>query len=128
MIVDNESQVRSLLAEVLSAAGHEVVAAADGRQALDLYRPGAFGVVMLDLAMPGFSGLDLARALRQRDAAVAIVLMTGWGSKAAGRQIDGDLIDLVVAKPLDLEKIRELVCEGAAITAGRRRRSRAARS
>jgi len=65
MVVDNESGIRDLLGEVLAADGHEVVLMADAGEALGRFRPGGFDIVLADYSMPGLSGLDLARALRE---------------------------------------------------------------
>ena len=128
LVVDNEVQVRALLAEVLGTAGHEVTLAVDGREALGRFRPDEFDILLVDLTMPGLSGLQLAQAVRARDRAVGIVLITGWGGESAGAEADPGVIDLVATKPLDLRKIEELIDRAAHAVASRRGEAGAAHS
>jgi two-component system, cell cycle response regulator CpdR len=61
LVAEDEPEVRNLIVEMLSAAGHHVVAAADGEEAL-CYLTGEqrFDLLLTDVRMPGLSGLDLA--------------------------------------------------------------------
>src|SRR5437773_6393964 len=62
---------------MLTDAGYEVEAAGDGREAMDLVAKSDFDVVLSDIAMPGMNGLQLLRAVRQKDLAVPAILMPG---------------------------------------------------
>jgi CheY-like chemotaxis protein len=113
-----------MLADLLVADGHRVVPAADGDVALGLFRPGDFDIVVMDLAMPGLTGLELIQALRQRDPVVAIVVITGWGGRELERIRRSDLVDLTATKPLDLPTLRQIL--GKAAASARLRREGAA--
>jgi len=66
LVVDDNEMNRDLLARRLTKQGHSVVMANDGQQALDLLEDGQFDLMLLDIEMPGLSGLDvLAEARRQ---------------------------------------------------------------
>jgi CheY-like chemotaxis protein len=67
LVVDDESIVRQLFAKVLQGDGHEVLTAANGREALYLMSPRRPDVVLLDLMMPVMDGLSFLRVLRRRD-------------------------------------------------------------
>jgi two-component system cell cycle sensor histidine kinase/response regulator CckA len=121
LVVDNEVEIRALMAEVLAAAGHRVVTQADGQEAWRRYRPGDFDVVLADLKMPGLSGLELCRRIRRRDPNVAIVLISGWGGEAAATEAGEGVVDFFAAKPLDVETIGDLVTRAAAVAMQRRR-------
>jgi EAL domain-containing protein (putative c-di-GMP-specific phosphodiesterase class I)/DNA-binding response OmpR family regulator len=89
LVVDDDHHSRDLMALSLSLAGLEVVQAASGQQALDLVASGTFAAVVLDNQMPGFSGLEVVRVLRDRreTATMPIILVTaddGPGDRVAG--------------------------------------------
>ncbi len=79
LVVDDEETVRDLAVEVLSLAGYQALAAAEGEQALQvLARPGAsVDLVLLDLVMPGLNGLDLLAHIKQRHPGVKVILVSG---------------------------------------------------
>ncbi len=80
LLVEDEASVRDLVSRILVAAGHDVVAAADGREALRLATTADPPIELLvsDVVMPGMSGLQLARELRARVPGIRIVLMSGY--------------------------------------------------
>ena len=80
LIVDDEAHVRFTLAEVLGDAGHQVIAASSGAEALAL-ADDELDAVISDLSMPGMDGLALLAALRQRDASLPVLLLTARGSE-----------------------------------------------
>ena len=71
LLVDDHPVNRTVLRHQLNAAGFEVDLAHDGSEALGLYQRGRYGVVLTDLTMPGLSGYDLARAIRDHESATA---------------------------------------------------------
>lgn len=77
MIVDDEPGVRWIVREMLERDGWRVTEAVDGADALVQFRPGAFGLVLMDLHMPRLDGLSALRALRRADPDVAVVLTSG---------------------------------------------------
>ena len=101
LVVDDDSDIRRMLREILEAAGHEVVEAAHGAAALDLITPQRLpDLVVTDLAMPILGGEELIGSLRSTPttAAIPIVVLSGnavaaWSLKASG------LVEAVVAKP-----------------------------
>ncbi len=64
LIADDQSANRTVLTRILERAGHRVQAASDGEQALDQLELGQFDLAVLDMHMPGLSGLDVIRQLR----------------------------------------------------------------
>lgn len=101
--------MRRLLVQGLARDGHEVAVAEDGRVASGLIEGGAADVAVLDVRMPGRSGLDVLRAARERGVDVAFVLITGFGD--AG--VHDEALRLgalrVLDKPFDLDELRELL-------------------
>jgi EAL domain-containing protein (putative c-di-GMP-specific phosphodiesterase class I)/ActR/RegA family two-component response regulator len=80
LIVDDEEQLRDAYGEILKDAGYEVETAANAAQAiyvLDLLKRSELDVVLSDIMMPGISGVQLLRAVRERDLDLPVILMTG---------------------------------------------------
>jgi CheY-like chemotaxis protein len=77
LVVDDNSQLRRAISRILRACGHEVLQAESGQQALELVEARAVDVVLSDIMMPDMDGLTLLQALRERDADVPVLLMTG---------------------------------------------------
>ncbi len=102
LVVEDDPWIRSLMADLLAGEGYEVVEAPDGKQGLELASEREPDVILLDLAMPEVSGLDVLHELKSsnptRDIPVIVVsayAMLMMGSDA--RRADG-----VIQKPFDL--------------------------
>lgn len=75
LVVDDDPDIRALVALKLSTAGHKVELAADGHGALRSVSNQVPDLVVLDVGMPGMSGFDVCRALRQQEATAKIPVM-----------------------------------------------------
>jgi two-component system response regulator HydG len=80
LIIDDDEAVRGSLERTLRGAGHSVQAAVSGEQGFELARGGAFDVILSDVQMPGMSGLDLLRKLREARVDSTFIVMTGFGT------------------------------------------------
>jgi PAS domain S-box-containing protein len=79
LLVDNDLQVMTILGEMLSDAGHHVLPVASGAEAVRVFVPGGFDLVMTNIGMAGMTGWEVAEKIRARDAHVPIIFVTGWG-------------------------------------------------
>ncbi len=78
-VVDDDVDVRELVVMMLDELGYRVVAAEDGRAAMDVLDRGeSFDLLLADVAMPGLSGVDVARAVRERRGQVPVLFATGY--------------------------------------------------
>ncbi len=77
LVVDDEDALRRAFARSLEEAGFEVAQAATGKEALKLLESNQFDTVVSDITMPGMTGIELLRAVRQRDHDVPMILVTG---------------------------------------------------
>lgn len=109
LVIDDESQVRNLLLHVFSKRGHDVETAVNGRTGVKLFREKQFDLVLTGLGMPEMSGLDAAVLMKKRDPSVPIILITGWGENLEQDRPKADLVDAVLNKPFDIEKLLDLV-------------------
>lgn len=83
-IVDDEAPVRTALGRLLRGAGHEVAVYASAEEFLAVAGPALSGCIVLDLRLPGVSGLELQELLARRGCHAQIVFLTGHGDVAAG--------------------------------------------
>jgi PAS domain S-box-containing protein len=79
LLVDNDAQVMTILGEMLADVGHQVVPVGGGTDALRVFVPGGFDLVMTNLGMAGMNGWELADQIRARDPQVPLIFITGWG-------------------------------------------------
>jgi len=114
LVIDDEEQVRTLIREVLEGAGHEVMEAGNGREAMKLYEANPTNVVITDLVMPEQDGLEIIRELRRRFPAVKIIAVSG-----AQQKLNLDLLYVAeklgalrtLEKPFEIRKLVALVEE-----------------
>src|SRR5262245_38852089 len=104
-VVDDDEAVRKALSRLLRASGFEVICCTSGAEYLEQDIPEAAGCVLLDVAMPGISGLDLQDALAKSGCERSIVFITGYGDIPKSVQaMKAGAIDFL-AKPFDAEKV-----------------------
>ena len=117
LLVDDEPGVLFMLKEVLTERGHEPVTASSAKEALS--RLEGVELVLTDLSMPGMDGLALLKAIREREEALPVILLTAHGSERiavdairAGaydyltKPLDVDQLDLVVDRALEAHGLR----------------------
>lgn len=112
LLADDDADSRESVADFLRQAGHNVVEAQNGTEALTFYRDDSFEMVLTDLRMPKLSGIGLLREIRQidRNPAPDVVVFTGQGDmESAIEALRYGAYDFVL-KPLNVEEL-------AAITA-----------
>ena len=113
LVVDDEERVRELLRDILESEGYGVALARGGREALEMLAESEYDAVFTDLGMQGMSGWELARAVRERDAALPLAVITGWGEAVGSTERDAAHVDWVVTKPFDASQILAIAREVA---------------
>ncbi len=90
LVVDDHDLVRNLVVTILEKGGFEVLAAASGQQALEVYaeRMDEIACVLLDLSMPKMSGPQVLEALKEHDPDVKVVLMSAHDESAGAVLIE----------------------------------------
>jgi CheY-like chemotaxis protein len=111
LVVDDEEYVRDLLRDILENEGCEATVARGGRQALSILEKENFDAVFTDVGMPGMSGWELARAVRERDTKIPIAIITGWGEAVGSHERQAAEVDWVVTKPFDARQVAEMAHE-----------------
>jgi DNA-binding NtrC family response regulator len=109
LIVDDDEVSCQLFAEVLEADGHEVHQTRSGEEALDCLRKQSYDLLLVDVRMPGITGLDVTRTMRQEQPQLPIIVMTAFGSmETAVEAIQEGAFDYV-SKPMNLDELKKIV-------------------
>ena len=120
LLAEDEEALRAFVVRALAQDGHEVVAAADGGEALDALtrEQGKFDLLLTDIRMPVMDGIALSLAAARDWPELTILLMTGYADQRERAHGLDALIHDVIAKPFSLTDIRKAVAE-ALVTKGR---------
>jgi signal transduction histidine kinase/ActR/RegA family two-component response regulator len=114
LVVDDEENVRELLADILESEGYRVELASSGREALEKFGDGrGFDALFTDLGMQGMSGWELAHAVRELDGKIPVAVVTGWGEAVGSSERLAARVDWVIAKPFDAAQILAIAREVA---------------
>ncbi len=109
LVADDDPTLRSELAELLRADGHEVQTAADGGEALERLEGEAYEVALLDLVMPRATGLEILHRLQVIRPDTSVVMITGHGSvDVAVEAMKGGAVDFVV-KPFEIDSLQRIL-------------------
>ncbi|HEV8474694.1 MAG TPA: sigma-54 dependent transcriptional regulator [Methylomirabilota bacterium] len=123
LVVDDDTDVRSLLVAVLSRPPFSVVQAASGRDAMTLLSREEFDVALVDIQMPDHSGLDILRWARDADVAAELIVLTGHADvETAVEAMRLGAYDFI-AKPWKNPELLEVVAKAAEKKALRRENS-----
>jgi DNA-binding response OmpR family regulator len=111
LIADDDPDIRQLVRLRLERSGYDVISAEDGLEALELARDRSPDLAILDVSMPSMNGLDVARALRDENATLPLILLTG-------RVRDEDVleganagVDRYITKPFSPQELESQVRE-----------------
>ena len=120
LLAEDEEALRAFVARALAQDGHEVIAAADGGEALDVLagEEGRFDLLLTDIRMPVMDGIALALAAARDHPELTILLMTGYADQRERAHGLDALIHDVITKPFALSDIRKAVAE-ALVAKGR---------
>ncbi len=121
LVADDEESMRWVLSKALKRKGFNVDLAVDGRQALAMIQENSYDLAILDIKMPGMSGLDLLDRVREMKSDLLVVIMTAEASMKNAveamkrgaydyitKPFDLDVIDAIVEK---VARAREIACQ-----------------
>jgi len=113
LIVDDETNIRRVLAAMLKRDGYDVTAAEDGEQALAAMNRAPVDVVVTDLVMPRMGGLDLLRHVASAHPDVPVIMITAHGTvDTAVEAMKAGAFDYIT-KPFDQEDLRKVIAKAA---------------
>ena len=103
LIVDDDDDVREILAETLEEFGYRVIRAGSGEEALQcLDRQDGPDMIITDVRMPGMSGLELAQKVRARDSQAKLLLISGYF-------LPQDVTERFLKKPFRMHELQTAV-------------------
>jgi len=99
LIVDDDSDVRFMLASLLNSEGFTCLEAENGNKALAIVRENRTDLALLDLTLPGKSGLDILREIRKTHRSFPVIMITGWGTQAVAEMAGSLHVNGFLTKP-----------------------------
>ena len=105
LVIDDEAGIRESLEVLLSLEGYSVRTAPDGAQGLRMLETESFDLVLLDLALPGQSGIDLLPQIKERQAETPVIMITAYGTVENVVEAIRAGAENFVQKPWDNEKL-----------------------
>ncbi len=109
LIVDDDTRVRDVLAEVASREGYQAVGVGSGEEALAEMGKQRFDLVFLDLVLPGVSGVDVLKAMKAKDSRAAVAIVTGYGDDPIAMEAISEGPLLLIRKPFRVSDIVEVL-------------------
>jgi len=79
LVVDDEMPVRDLLNDLLKREEYKVTTCSTGEEALEMLKKDSFDIVLLDIKLPGISGLEVLKNIRDTDKCLPVIMITGFG-------------------------------------------------
>lgn len=108
--IDDNTDINDLLNAVLTASGHEYSSVTDGREGVKLIQQNKYDLLLLDIAMPEFSGLDVIDALRKEKLMEKQKIVIVTASSVTEHEIEELLkngVEKCIRKPLDIDHLVE---------------------
>lgn len=102
LVIDDEESIRGVLARTLSQVKHEVSLAEDGEEGVRLFKEKEFDIVLTDLGMPGMSGWEVCRMIKQISPRTPVGMITGWGMELGKGKMEEYGLDFLIPNPLSL--------------------------
>lgn len=109
LVVDDDTRVRDVLAEVASREGYEVVAVESGESALEEMGKQRFDLVFLDLVLPGLSGVEVLKAMKAKGSRTPVAIITGYGDDPIAMQAISEGPLLLIRKPFRVSDVVEVL-------------------
>jgi DNA-binding NtrC family response regulator len=106
LVVDDEKDMRDLLAEYLSGLGYEVTCAASGQESLQIYKQGNFDIILSDLVMEPMGGLELLDNIRDINPDAIFIMITGYPSIKSSIEAIKKGANDYITKPFVLSEIK----------------------
>ena len=113
LIVDDDDMVRTAIQRMLFRLGYQTMAASSGEEALEIYESSQtpIAAVILDITMPGLSGIQTFHRLREIDSQVRVILATADPLNPAIAEIQAQGVTYVIAKPFQSEELARVILQ-----------------
>ncbi len=105
LVADDDAAIREMVRALLEDEGYKVSEASTGQEALDGLQAGAFDLLILDMRMPGMTGLDVLKQLREKQGDLPVILMTAHGSPNIAIQASSLGVYGYITKPFETDEV-----------------------
>ena len=109
LVVDDQEGVCQLLQELLVSEGFCVDTARNGYEALDKFRKAPPGILIIDMKMPGMSGIEVLTALQDIEHDCLLIMMTAYGELEIIKEAGALGVSHFITKPFDIDELRRLI-------------------
>jgi signal transduction histidine kinase len=111
LVVDDEVSIRDLSRDALEGLGYSVLEAADGKEAIEVYKAekGKIALVILDLVMPRMGGKETFERLKEIDPDVKVLISSGYGIDPQTREMLNNRAKGFIQKPYNITEIAEVI-------------------
>ena len=108
-VVDDDEAVRSFVEDLIRSVGLQVTSCASAEEFFDAYEPGAQGCILLDIRMPGTSGLEMQKMLNENNIDLPVIILTGHGDlQIAVHAMKAGAVDFI-EKPFNNELLLDRI-------------------
>ena len=119
LLADDNPVNRDLATRLLERKGHEIITAEDGNEVVEFFLKDSFDVILMDLEMPGISGIEAARQIRAKEKASSIdtpaytpiIAMTAHDEETEKTACIVVGMDGFIAKPIDVKTLNQTIQE-----------------
>lgn len=109
LLVDDEEEFATALAERLKLRNYDARAAFNAEEAMAVVLKDPPDVMVLDMKMPGISGVDIFKVVRQVSPTVEVIILSGHGSiQTLDKELEGEIFDYAL-KPVDFDDLRQKI-------------------
>lgn len=109
LIVDDEEGLREGLSRLLEGEGYAIVAAETGEEALQILQQSHIDLVLTDMRMPGMSGIDLLKKIRESYGELGVIILTGYGQIESYIEAMNSGAIEYVSKPFKVNELKFIV-------------------
>ncbi len=109
LVVDDEAPICELLDEFLSLHGYRITTASSGEEAVSRFKEVVPHMVLLDIRMPGMTGIEVLREIKKIHNDVSVIMLSAFGDSATIEEAFHMGADYYMEKPMELERLVELL-------------------
>ena len=109
LLIEDNIELNRIIKDILTRAGHSVEVAHNGPEGLAAFKARQHDLVITDVGMPGMSGWEVAKAVKESRAETGVVLVTGWDKQEYRYHPHKAHADVLLAKPIDKERLLRVI-------------------
>ena len=114
LVIDDEKDLCFLFKKILTPEGYTVLTALNGYDGIKINQKSDPDIILLDLKMPGISGIETLRRIRKKDSLVIVIIITGYGDAETVREAVDLNVYEYMSKPFNNEMVIKTISEAVA--------------